>query len=282
VSVPLFVRHRLYTKPTWYPQTRLSESDQAAAANRVDQKLIQARSEIAGMYAQQVRLARAGAATATAPAGEFTLAFTEDEIDSWIPKWKDELGWSRRVDALLTEPAIVLHQREIILAATIKDWNTIVSLHFLPALKDGKLWLTLNGVMAGTLPLPRVSWSTYEQRLLNGVQARLPEFQRNADIDARGRANSSAVSAAMSELLLNTLHDEPAEPVLFLPDQLSRSSRSLPVRITEISVASRTLTLAVRPMDASERVALLRRLRGPYDLQSAQVAAPPAGRAPTP
>src|SRR4051794_38245128 len=110
------------------------------------------------MYAAQTRSARAGTAPTSLPASQFALTFTDDEINSWIPKWKDELG-SARVNAHLEDPQIVFHQGQIILAATVKDWNTIVSLHFLPQLQQGQFRLTLTAVMAGTLPLPRVSWS---------------------------------------------------------------------------------------------------------------------------
>lgn len=269
VAVPLFVRQRIYSKPAWYPKARLNTLEQAAASNRADQKLIQARSEIAAAYAAQVRASRAASGPTTLPLGEFSIALTEDEINSWVPKWSDELGWSQRVDKYVTEPQIVFDEHEIILAATVKDWKTIVSLHFLPQLQEQKLRLTLTNVMAGTLPLPKVAWSSYEQRLLNALQSRLPEFQKEASIDASGRANSAAVSAAMSELLVHTLNDEPAEPVLFLPEQFSKTPRSLPVKITEVTVADKTLTLTVQPMDASQRTALLQHLRGSTDSATA-------------
>ena len=263
VSVPLFVRHRVYARPDWYPKAHLSQSDQAAAANRADQKLIQARSDIVGAYAAQTRAARAGTQPASLPASQFSINLSEDEINSWIPKWEDELGWSGRIDQQLSDPTIVFNEDEIILAATIKDWKTIVSLHFVPRLEKGKLLLTLRNVMAGTLPLPKVAWSSYQDRLVESAQARLPEFRREAAIDANGRANTAAVSAAMTELLLHVVNDEPAEPVLFLPDQIGHSPRSLPVVITDIKLADKVLAIVVEPMDSARRAALLKHLRAP-------------------
>src|SRR3954462_3801134 len=96
VSVPLFVRHRVYALPKWYPKAHLNEAEQAGAANRADQKLIQARSEIVGAYAAQTRATRAGTQPASLPASQFALKLSEDEINSWIPKWEDELGWRGR------------------------------------------------------------------------------------------------------------------------------------------------------------------------------------------
>jgi hypothetical protein len=262
VSVPLFVRHRVYALPEWYPKAHQSKAAQAAAANRADQKLIQARSEIVGAYAAQTRAARAGTQPTSLPAAQLGIKLSEDEINSWIPKWEDELGWSGGADQHFSDPTIVFNEDEIILAATVKDWKTIVSLHFVPRLQNGKLLLTLRSVMAGTLPLPRVAWSSYQDRLVESVQARLPEFRREAAIDANGRANTAAVSAAMTELLLHMVNDEPAEPVLFLPDQIGHSPRSLPVVITDIKLADKVLTIVVEPMDAARRGALLKHLRG--------------------
>src|SRR5689334_7114032 len=139
VAVPLFVRHRVYSQPAWYPKAHLSEADQAAAANRADQKLIQARSEIAGAYAAQTRAARAGTQPASLPGSQFALKLSEYEINSWLPKWEHQLRLGARINQYLSDPTIVFNEDEIILAATDKDCKTIVSLHFVPRLEKGKL-----------------------------------------------------------------------------------------------------------------------------------------------
>jgi hypothetical protein len=272
VAAPLFVRHRMRAQPEWYPRARLAPDEQAAAANRADQKLIAARSEIAEAYAAQTRAARAGQTPATSPADSFVISLTQDEINAWLPKWENELGWSHRIDQYLDDPTIIFRDQEIILAATVKDWNTIVSLHFAPQMDDGKLHITLSGVTAGTLPLPRVSWSGYQDRLLNSLQTRLADFQKRAQIDSSGHANSAAVLAAMSELLIHALKDEPAEPVLFLPEQFGKNPKSLPVRITDVTVANKTLNLTVRPMNQAERAKLLEYIRGTSSLSRADAA----------
>ena len=66
----------------------------------------------------------------------------------------------------------------------------------------------------------------------------------------------------MTELLSHSLNDEPAEPVLFLPDQIGHSPRSLPVVITDIKLADKVLTIVVEPMDSMRRSALLKHLQG--------------------
>ena len=261
VVAVLLGRHWLYSRPDWYHAKHLTAAQSEAAANSADQKMIAARSQIAQAYAAQTRAARAGKAAQTQPDSAFTLDLTEDEINAWIPKWEGELGW-KKAAAYVKDPAIIFRKQEIILAGDVKKWDSIVSLHFLPTLVDGKLQIKLTQVTAGTLPLPRASWDSYLQKLTSSLSAKLPELQRKAEIDQHGRANSAAVEAAMSELLLNTLNDRPAEAALFLPDQLGRSG-SLPVKITDVTVDDGTLSLSVEPMDAQQRTALLDELKEP-------------------
>ncbi len=262
-------RHRIYSTPDWYRHVRLDPARRAAAANSVDQKLIAARSGIAQAYADQTRSARSGQPATSAPASQFALELTEDEINAWIPKWEQELSWNKKLGNYLDEPSIFFREHELIVAAPVKEWNSIVSLHFVPAIQNGKLQVTLSDVMAGTLPLPRMSWDKYAQKLEASLSAKLPELQEQADIDPHGGANGAAVQAALAELLLNTLHDRPSEPVLFVPDNLSGRSRSLPVKIGDIAVADKSMTLTVEPMNADERAALLKRLRAPLTTETA-------------
>jgi len=264
----LFGRHRLYSRPDWYRAKHLTAAQSEAAANSADQKMIAARSQIAEAYAAQTRAARANNAAQTQPGSAFTLDLTEDEINAWIPKWEGELGWKSKAAAYVKDPAIIFRKQEIILAGEVKKWNSIVSLHFVPTLADGKLQIKLTQVTAGTLPLPRASWDGYLQKLTSALSAKLPELQRKANIDQHGRANSAAVEAAMSELLLNTLNDQPAEAALFLPDQLGRSG-SLPVKITDVTADDGTLSLSVEPMDAPQRTALLDELKEPTNVATA-------------
>jgi hypothetical protein len=92
----------------------------------------------------------------------------------------------------------------------------------------------------------------------------LPRWQAGADILSNGTANSDAVAAAMSELLMDVLNDRPAPPVLFLPYDVSNRHRSLPVKLTHVGIASKTLTLEVQPLTPSQRHELLASLRAPW------------------
>jgi hypothetical protein len=116
--------------------------------------------------------------------------------------------------------------------------------------------------MAGTLPLPRKAFSGYADKLIDILEEKLPQYREEAQIDPRGWANGAAVSAAMSELLIHIFRDEPAEPVLFIPEKVGHESRSLPVQVIGVEISDKTLILTLQPMDARQRTALLAHIRG--------------------
>src|SRR4051812_49696380 len=90
---------------------------------------------------------------------------------------------------------------------SVKDLGAILSVHFKPSLDaDGRLRLQLERVLAGRLPLPASMWNKYSASLERTILRNLSRFQRQAKLDASGAANSPAVSAAMSKLLLAVLY----------------------------------------------------------------------------
>jgi hypothetical protein len=78
-------------------------------------------------------------------------------------------------------------------------------------------------------------------------------------VTGNGTVNIDAVSAGLTEALLRVLHDEPAEPVIFLP---VAGHGAVPARLTDVSVQDQTLSLTVRPMTPAERAAFLARVKG--------------------
>jgi uncharacterized protein YpmS len=276
VVVPLFVRSRLHTTPAWYPRPKGDPVALAAAANQMDQKLIEmyrdAKQSSRESELRALHAGSAGGSPATAPADLVKIDLTEEEINAFLAKWEQKFGWKERFSKYVTDPVIVLEDNQLILAGTAKDWDTVVSIHFDVGIeKDGKLSVKVARVMAGTLPLPRTYFNGYAQKLLPAMDEKVLQLREDADIDASGCANGPAVSLAMAELLENILHDEPSEPVLFLPERVGHNSRSLPVRITGVKIADKTLSLAFEPMTVGQREALLQHLRGPQSTETAMV-----------
>jgi hypothetical protein len=245
-------------RPEWYQSKKLDPRESEAAAARAEQQLQQTLSWAQDRQAESVRQARSAPATQPAQALEITL--TEDELNSFFQKWDSTFGWSGRYSRYLSDPQVVLLDGRLILAATVADAGTVLSVEFQPRLAEGEFYLPVTRVLAGRLPLPRPLWDRYRARLETRLKSNLSQWQHDAQITRQG-ANMDAIAAAMAELLLDALDDRPAPPVLFLPYDMRRNPRSLPVSVTGVRIADKTLTLTIEPMDGGQRDRALSAIR---------------------
>jgi hypothetical protein len=198
---------------------------------------------------------------ATQPIGKLKVSFTEDELNASFQKWDKVYGWSERYRDHVQDPSIVLHDGRIIIAGQSQELDTVISLHFEPKLTPrGQLDLRLSRVLAGRMPLPQSFFDKSRDAMRTSLTDALPDLQREAEFTPDGSANTEASSAAMATLFLHVLANEPAEAVLFLP---VGQKRSVPVRLTDVKIEEKTLSLTVKPLNANERVALLERIREP-------------------
>jgi hypothetical protein len=250
--------------PAWYARRHQSPQERAAAAARAEQEV----QRTLGWAQDQQAYAdstRNGGPPSTRPAKTLRIALSEDELNGFFQKWDKEFHWSERFQQYLSDPQIVLHNGRLILAATAKEMGTVVSIVFAPRLQGAKLNMPVEQVLAGRLPLPQGVWDRYREPLEERIGESLPDWQEGAEIRPNGTANTDAVAAAMGELLLDVLSNHPAPAVLFLPYDVSNQHRSLPVKVTSVQIANKTLTLIVEPMSSDERQALLTTIRAPRD-----------------
>jgi hypothetical protein len=260
--------------PDWLKRPMATAAEQAAAAGRVDRKILETLSLVGEMNAAESAGSRPSdpgdkRAVATQPARPLRVDFTEDELNASFQKWDQLYGWTDRYKAYVQNPTVVLHDGRLVLAGNSKELGTVVSLHFEPKLtKNGQLDLRLAQVLAGRLPIPQGFFDKYRNSAISKLHAALPNLRRKALIKPDGSANSEAMAAAMGELFLHVLASEPAEPVIFLP---VRESTSVPVRLTDVTIddQTKTLSLTVKPLNASERVSLLERIRAGVDNETA-------------
>jgi hypothetical protein len=264
--------------PDWLKRPMASAAERAAAAGRVDRKILETLSLVGEMNAAESAGSRPSdlsdkRALATQPSRPLRVDFTEEELNASFQKWDQLYGWTERYKAYVQNPSVVLHDGRLVLAANSKELGTVVSLHFDPKLKkDGQLDLRLAQVLAGRLPIPQAFFEKYRDSAATKVRAALPNLRRKAQMKPDGSANAEAMAAAMGELFLHVLGNEPAEPVIFLP---VGQSRSVPVRLTDVSIddQTKTLSLTVKPLNAAERESLLERIRDGSDKETAMSAA---------
>lgn len=263
IVVMVMVRSR----PDFYRPSHLSAAQRADAAKSAEDKFIQIQNQAArNNAAENARRHRAATSTSTGPIvfnGEpVTIMFTEAELNAFFDKWSNFQNWKGGYENYIEEPALILREDRVILAAKLKEPNLVVSLHFEPSIDDnGQLKLELARILGGVMPLPEAMIGKYQEKLTSNIARRLPMWQQSADIDAGGAANSNAIAASAAKLLVHMLRHEPAEPVLFLP--VFGQKGSVPVKIQAVDVNDGEMTVTIQPMTREEQAALLQRIRAP-------------------
>lgn len=257
--------------PDWYQPSVLSAEQRAAASQRATNKLAIVQNQAARVRADEHAETQGGKSTTTTsrPGNAITISFTDEEINALIEDWTKLPDVRQIYERFMTEPRIAIQDGNLILAGKVKDLSAVASLHFEPKIDpQGMLSLKLVKILAGKLRLPAAVFGAYEEKLTKGIANRQPAWRRQADIDPSGLANSAAISAEMSDLVLSVLDDEPADPVMFLR-QSPINNASIPVKISEVTVEDHSITMVVEPMTADQRAALLKRIREPAPAQAA-------------
>ena len=255
----LYIRHRVHDLPPWYHPFTLDAATQRQASNDLDQDLFTTFNNSKEAQRQMQASDKAGAGA------QVSIALSEDEMNSWVAKWDVEFhlkDWIR-THLHLEDPVVVLEGHQFIIAATSKEYDVVMSIHFEARLENGKLNLRLAEVMAGTQAVPKWMWSRLIQKGADAMEQALPDLRHDAAINAHGWANVAASDAAMSELALHMLRDEPGEPAIFLPESVGKGGRSLVMQVTGIDITNRVLTVQMAPMSADRREAFVLHLRGP-------------------
>lgn len=254
--------------PDYYRQSRLTDEQRAEAATRAESKISQMQNMAVDARGAELQRLRGVTQPTTSP-GATTFSFTDDELNALFNKWAELYRWKDVLSRVVDDPMIVLHNGRIIFAGkvTLKGVDTIVSIHFVPTITpDGRLDLKLAEILGGKLPLPKETViSPMRERIVQQISASLPSLQSRASLGAEGGANDAAVNALLCQTLLHTLNDEPAAPVIFLP-QFSRGNK-VPFKVTDVSIVENTISFTVVPMNASERSELIDQIREPTTAQ---------------
>jgi hypothetical protein len=270
--------------PDWYKPVTSTPEQRKAAAERAEAMMRGINNWAAASRAARLRAAAAApenadeptthqAAAALAardPSTPFQIQFTDEELNAFFEKWVDINGRREAIAQYVTDPRLVLRDNQLILAGTVKDLGAIVSMQFEPKIDEqGRLQMSLVHVLGGILPLPNAVWSKQRAKVEQLLQSKLPAYQQAAALAPDGTANAAAASAGMNKMLLAILRGEPADPVLFVPYDPGKLSRSLPVKITNVSIHDNAMTITAEQMTNSERAGLLERLHAPSQTETA-------------
>jgi hypothetical protein len=214
-------------------------------------------------HGAQIRAVNSASVPTTVPANSNTFTFSQDELNALFQKWTHLPGWRADLDRVVADPVIILKPNRVILAgrSRLKQLETIVSIHFEPRIDEQERFdLNLTSVMAGKLPLPQDTLvGSLRERALGALQLRIGYWQQRARIEPTGIANSDAMYASLSKLMIREFNGVPDKAVLFIP-----SGRGfVPVKLTHIVIAEQSITFSVVPYAADEQAQLLEEIRKP-------------------
>ncbi len=251
----------LRSTPEWYRRYTATFAEREAAAQRAFNKFAGVQNAAADVRRKEIIARNAHNAAPVVP-GEITVSFTDDELNAFFQKWSSYEDWKSNYEPYLEDPTVILHEGRIIFAAKAKilPLEPLASVHIEPKLDDqGRLMLNIADILGGRLSMPDAIVSPWENRVINGMRARLPGWQANAQISPDGSANGDLIAACFAKLLVHSLERAPADPVLFLP--LVEHHSNVPVKVTGISVQEHVLTVKFQPLDSAARAALVDRIR---------------------
>jgi uncharacterized protein YpmS len=250
-------------EPTWYRPVEIPAEEREAAAQRATNKLALIQNQVARARAAE-RMARPATNDTTTPATDpsdiaITVTLTDVELNAFFDKWIAWNNWKAAYDPYIADPVLVLDDGRVIIAARVKELDTVASLHVRPSVDErGQLRLDVERVLGGKLPLPESVLGDYRSRLARSIAQRLPRWRAHSALERAGAPNTPLILATMSQLLINVLDERPADPVLFLP---LVGQRAVPVKLTHVNIADHAMTLTVEPLDAQDRAELLQRIR---------------------
>jgi hypothetical protein len=248
VLIFLLVSAYLYQAAPSFYRVHLSPEQSAAAAEVAEAKIISLRNW--AEHERAIESARLHGIT-TSPIGSLQITATDAQINAFFQKWKPLINWDEKVDPYVSDLTLAIVNGQIVLSGDVQDLHTIVSLVFTVHLDNqGRLLARLQRVLAGRLTLPPPLWMAERGRATDALEKLRSDSQRRAKMDASGATNPSGIVAAMSQLLLSALADQPTDPVIFVPiDQHG----GIPAKISAIDVGDGHVSLTLDPMSAKER-----------------------------
>jgi hypothetical protein len=250
--------------PKWYRPRTATTQQIKDAANRADQKLLDLFTWAASARAQQLRRINGISKPDDAPIGPKTVSFDEDEINSFATSWKSpgKDALEEHISRYFTDGRVVFGDDSLILVGQSPALGTLASAEFTPSIDaEGNLHVDLGSLRAGLLPIPRSALSDRLDRLQSLLKQQLSAQQRSIQIDSAQTANAAALASSWIRLLVCSLDDKPADPVLIIPFDMSNLKHGFPVKLTAIKIGEGEITLTLQTLDLSDTAKMLESLK---------------------
>ena len=267
--------HMLRGTPDWYQQDDSTADQKRSAADRVEDLLARLRDHVikpsraklderrkqelakanqqSAEQAEQIKSEQADA--------PFELEFTDAQLNAFFERWK--VGPRQEMfDEYVENPRIAIRNNQLIFFGKYKSNGIILSLIFEPKIDDkGNFLLNLVRVQGGMLSVPDAMWAGKRDSIAQMLKKKLPAYQADASALPDGCVNGGAGSAAMNEMLLAVLSNAPTPAVVLVPANAGTLVPSIPVKITAMTVANRSLKMTAQKMTPEEQAAYLKTIK---------------------
>ena len=258
--------HLYHGTPRWYQKPIATTQQVKDAANSADQKLIDLFSWAASARAQQLRRMRGKLRPGEAPIGPKTVVFDDDEINSFVSSWKigGQNGTDLRMSRYFADGRIVLEDDALILVGESPAYGTLLSAEFHPLIDgQGNLRVDLDSLRAGLLPSPLPAVADPMNHLQSALQQQLTVKSPAVQIDSAQTADAAALGSCWIRLLLASLRDKPAEPVLIIPFDMTHLQSGFPAKVTDVKISQGQMMLTMQPLTPDETQKLSQDLKQP-------------------
>jgi hypothetical protein len=258
--------------PDWYQPLTWTPEQREVVARTAEDELARATSWAAAAQARETRkrvgVTEANPLVISDDPETHVITLKEDALNALMNKWSVIWSANYPLDKYLSDPVFILQKNRLIVAGKVHELNGVIaSVHFEPKLtKAGNLQMDLVQVLGGKLPIPSAMYNDYREKALSALKSRLPNWQKNAQIESNGDSNDYAVGAAMAKLVIQALRHEDSDPTIFL--RIDR--KSFPARLTGIEITDDHIALTLRALNSEERVALLESIKEPYSSSTAR------------
>jgi hypothetical protein len=251
--------------PSWYRPSPTDQQQIDDTANSANQKLRELNTWAANVRVQQLRKSNGSLSSEGDSISSKTITLSDDEVNALFEGWKspdennaDGGSADPQLAGSFTDGRVFFTRDGIIVAGRSPALGAIVSGQFAASIDDqAKLRLSIVALDIGRLPIPQSTAAPYIQQLQSPLQDRLADQLPYVNIDRNMNANSYAVAACWTKLLLSALSGRPTDSCLIIPPDPAHGNRGLPVRVTALQLDDGQITLTLEPITTDDRQSLL-------------------------
>ncbi len=236
------------SKPTWYRQVSMSESDRERAATALQDRLLALNNTVA----ESIVAAKTGESERPRA---IRIEISEEELNATWQKWEVLPGLRERVSGFVRDPWIRLLEGQIIVGGFVERVDSVVGMRLsVKTSEAGLAELRFDGTQAGLLTVPVKAIERPKQRLRELLLRDVTEARLRS---TRAPLNDAGRRALMGGQLLDLLDGKAVQPILIVKSGLGElTPRPILARLEKLEITDGHLAATLRPLTDEESSAI--------------------------